>query len=377
MTSRKVLVLAAVAVLVLIAALLLSRPESSHESKQAALYPNLKTELNSVTAVRIFKAGDTRAVELVRDKGEWSVSERESYPADASRVRKLLVAMADARTLEQKTSNADNYSALGVEDLSKAGASGSRVEVAGVATPVDLIIGKSSGVKGTYVRRTGEPASWLVDQTLEASTRPGDWLRTGIIDVRADRVQSATVTTDGARAYTSQKAARADADFKADVAVPKGRELDKYAANGFANALTSLTLSDVHSAKDFEGDKPAAHATIRTFDGLIVDLDGWTRDGKHFVAVKTSYDETLAKRFHVETRSPEKTTDAKAGDTEAAKPAPPAEDVGRQAPAEDIAQQAKDLNAQLTGWVFEIADYKYEAIFKPATSLLKDLPAKK
>jgi hypothetical protein len=35
------------------------------------------------------------------------------------------------------------------------------------------------------------------------------------------------------------------------------------------------------------------------------------------------------------------------------------------------------MNTQLTGWVFEISDYKYEAIFKPATSLLKDLPAKK
>lgn len=368
MTSRKVLVLAAVAVVVLIAALLLSRPESAHESKQAALYPQLKSELNSVTAVRIFKAGDVRAVELMRDNDEWSVSEREGYPADAGKIRKLLLALADAKTLEQKTSNPDNYAALNVEDLSKPDAGGSRVEVAGVATPVDLIIGKSSGVKGTYVRRASEPASWLIDQTLDASAQPSDWLRTSIVDVSADRIQSVTVTTEGARAYSAEKAARADADFKASLAVPKGKEIDKYALNGFASALTSLTLSDVHSARDFENEKPAAHATIRTFDGLVVDLDGWTRDGKHFVAAKTSYDEALAKRFHVDTRAPEK-TDAKVDNTEAANPAPAA--------SEDVAQKAKDLNARLTGWVFEISDYKYEAIFKPAASLLKDLPAKK
>jgi hypothetical protein len=368
MTSRKVLVLAAVAVVVLIAALLLSRPDSSHESKQAALYPALKSELNSVTAVRIFKAGDVRAVELMRDNGEWSVSEREGYPADAARIRKLLLALADAKTLEQKTSNPENYPALSLEDLSKPNAGGSRVEVAGVATPVDLIIGKSSGVKGTYVRRAGEPASWLVDQTLEASTQPSDWLRTSIIDVSADRVHSVTVTTQGAKPYSVEKAARADPDFKASVAVPKGKEIDKYAANGFASALTSLTLSDVHSARDFENEKPAAHARIHTFDGLVVDLDGWTRDGKHFIAARTSYDEALAKRFHVETKAPEK-TDATAKDVAAAKPATPATD--------DVAQKSKDMNTHLTGWVFEISDYKYEAIFKPATSLLKDLPAKK
>jgi hypothetical protein len=372
MTSRKVFILAAVAIAVLTAALLLSRKESSQVSKpSAALYPSLKSELNSVTAIRIFKASDARSVELTRKDADWSVSERAGYPADAGKARRLLLALADAKTVEEKTSNPASYPALSVEDVSSASATGSRIELAGVATPVNLIVGKSAGAKGSYVRRAGEPVSWLIDQSIEASSAPNEWLRTSILDVGADRVQAATVATEGAKPYTAQKAARADADFKPDFVVPKGKELDKFAINGFANALTALTLSDVHPAKDFEADKPAAHTTFRTFDGLVVDLDGWTKDGKHYLSATTGYDEAQAARFHVDTKAPEKAADAKPESPAAAKPAP--------ADIEKPDDKAKAMDAQLKGWVYEVPDYKYEAIFKPAASLTKDTapPAKK
>lgn len=364
MNSRKVIILAVVAVAVLGAALLLSYERSSPQQETAdALYPDLKAQLDAIRTVRIFKAGDEKVVELARKDSQWVVSERSGYPADGAKVRKLLLSLADARPVEEKTSNPQNYPTLGVEDVKDSAATGTRVELEGPAAPVNLIVGKAAGAKGAYVRRAGEPASWLIDQSIDAPGTAGEWLRTSVIDVTADRVQSATVSTDGAKPYTAEKASRADADFKVS-SLPKGKEVDTFAVNGVAGALAGLTLSDVRPASEFQADKPTAHATFRTFDGLVVELDGWNKDDKHYIAAKTAYDAELAKRFHVETKAPEKAVDAKPEENSAAAPV-------AQTKTDDVAEAAKTTNERLQGWVYQIADYKYEAIFKPASALTK------
>lgn len=386
MTLRKLLMLGAAAVVILAAALLLN-PRTSTNHDETALYPDLKDQIDKVTTIHIFKAGDAPAVELTRQETQWSVGERDGYAADTAKVRKLLLALTQAKTLEEKTSNPEQYATLGVEDTKDAKATGVRVELTGVAQPVNLIVGKSgTGVNSRYVRRAGESQSWLINQSLDAPANPQDWLRTAVIDVGADRIQAASVTVGTARSYEAAKKARADADFTVE-GLPKGKELSSAgAANGFASALTALTLSDVRSVKDFADDKPAAQAVFRTFDGLVANATGWVKDGKHYVGFKTSYDEAQAKRFHVES-SPAQSSDG-AGDTKGAdgtaaskdataKPADTqtaaTEEAGKDAAQAQpkVEDTVKTLNASLMGWVYEIPEYKYEAIFKPLDSLLK------
>jgi len=355
MTSRNLSILGLVAIVVLAAGLWLAYPRSSAQ-KSDLLYPGLKQDLDKITAVRIYKAGNEPAVELTRGESHWQVAQRSNYAADMTKVRRLLQSLSDARPIEEKTSNPANYATLGVEDVADAAATGTRVEVIGASTPVDLIVGKSAGMKGSYVRRAGEAASWLTNESIEASATPHDWLQTSLLDIGADRVQSATITIASGKPYTLAKAARADADFKVE-GLPKGKESDTFAANNMATALAGLTLADVRPAQDFAGDKPAAHATFRTFDGLVVDLEGFSKDDKHYVVAKTSYDEALAKQFHVETTTPATSGE---GDVPAAS-----------APKENVQEESGKTNARLQGWAYEIADYKYELIFKPADSLVK------
>src|SRR5687768_12739 len=119
MTSRKLLVLATVAVVAVGAGLWLAgRQTSTPSSESAVLYPELKKELEAVTAVRIIKAGGNTAVELKRSESGWTVSERANYPADDAKLRKLVTSLADAKLLEEKTSKAESYATLGVEDIS-------------------------------------------------------------------------------------------------------------------------------------------------------------------------------------------------------------------------------------------------------------------
>lgn len=356
MTSRRLLLLGVAAIVAIATAMILSHQRTASVTAAGdTLYPALKDELNAVTAVRIYQSGDTRAVELLRKDGQWTVTDRSGYAADGVKVRKLLLALAEAKPVEEKTSNPENYPALGVEDTSAATASGARIELEGVSKPVNLIVGKAAGMKGTYVRRAGEPASWLVNESINASATTHDWLQTSIIDVTADRVQSVNVTVDN-KSYTASKAARADADFRID-AMPKGKEADTFSVNNLASALSSLTLADVLPAQDFGAEKPSAHATVKTFDGLVADLDGYRKNDKHYVTVTAAYDAALAQRFHVETKTPAN-ADAKADEAAAPK-----------ADADTVEQTAKATNDRLKGWVFEIAGYKYDAIFKPIAEL--------
>ena len=130
-----------------------------------------------------------------------------------------------------------------------------------------------------------------------------------------------------------------------------------------------LTLTDVRSAVDFGPSEPAATAMFRTFDGLLVDLSGWVREDKHFIAARTSFDRSLADRFRVANPDPVDGPGKPSQPTEAAAPA--ASDAKPASDALPDEKQVAALNARLSGWVYEIPDYKYEAIFKSPDGLLK------
>ncbi len=369
MTSRRLLILGLAAILVLVAGVWLAGRQSSSgtSADTGALYPGLKEQLNAVNAVHIYKAGDARTVDLVRKDDAWQVSQRDSYPADESKVRKLLIALADAKIIEQKTANPQQYATLGVEDTKDSNATSLRIELAGTQQPVNLIVGKQGvGADSNYVRRAGEPQSWLINAQLDTSATPDAWLRKDIIDVSADRMQSATVTAkQGTKPYTAAKKTRADQNFTVE-GLPKGKSLSApTAANGVATALASLSLSDVRPASAFQSTPPAAHATFKTFDGLVVEIDGWVQDQKHYVALRPSFDPAQAERFKVATAPAEEKKDTKKDekkDEKAAAPTPP--------PAPNVAEQAKKAAAKVAGWVYEIPDYKYEGVFKPVEQLV-------
>jgi hypothetical protein len=144
----------------------------------------------------------------------------------------------------------------------------------------------------------------------------------------------------------SYKAARdkaKDANFNVSP-LPKGRALSSpAAADGLGAALSTLTLDDVRKAAQPAGVAAAppagaalaqpgaaalAHATFRTFDGLEVELAG-RKDGPHALVT-----------------------------------------INARSNAPVTAAEAQTLSARLSGWEFEIPDYKYGLIFTPLEDLL-------
>jgi Domain of unknown function (DUF4340) len=333
------------------------------------LYPALEASLDEVTSIRIRGPGEATAVTLERAESGWRVAERAGYPADASRVRTLLLGLAQARTIEEKTTLPANYPSLGVEDLATPGATGTGVELGGPAEPVSLIVGKSPGARSSYIRRKGEAASWQIGTALTVERDPAKWLATELLDIGADRIQSAEFTTDGKHRWTAAKVSRADQSFKitgksaSDSASNPGSSNDRV-----ATALAGLRLVDVRPAKDAAKDRPAATATYRTFDGLVLAIDGYAEGDKRYVRVKPSVDETAARRFFVAAAA----SAGKDGAADSAPPKPPAAEASgaKSAPTtspESVVAQTREeatkLETRLTGWWFEIPDWSYDAVF--------------
>ena len=343
MKSRSLVTLAILAALVVTAAVVLSLSRHDSGQESPALYPQLAKELEKVSAIRLFGAGNERKVELRRTDGIWRVSERFDYPASTEKVRQLLLDLSEAKTIEEKTSNATNYPSLGVEDVTEEGAMGIRLELAGISG-FDLILGKNGpAMNARYVRKSGEQKSWLVDRALEAPAEPKEWLNSQLLDIAADRIQSARIDIDGKQPYAAVKHKREDANFTI-TNLKKGQALNTdSAANGVGTALASLNLVDVSPIAQMQSKPPQAKATYMTFDGLSLQLTGWIDGSAHWLAARAQF----------------------------VQPAGPASDGKENQPSADSNSEANALDARLATWAFQIPDYKYRAIFEPLEDLLQ------
>jgi Domain of unknown function (DUF4340) len=330
-TGRRVAWLLAAAIVLVVFAIWLSSRRHLERSMMAGdlVLPGLEQNLNSITTVRLLKAGDLHTT-LQKEAGGWSVTER-GWPADLSKMRKLLLDLGALNIVEEKTRLPANYPELGVEDISQPKASGTRVELIAPTRTWAVIVGKSSSGKSGYVRVAGAPQSLLAAPLLSVDADPKGWLDQQLIDLPAQRVRQVEEKPAQGPAFSASREKKDDANFTV-APLPKGRVLTGPAAAAPLTAgLSSLTLDDVHKGSA-PADAQVSHAVFRTFDGLEVEVSG-RKDGARALVAITA-------------RSTAKETEA----------------------------EAQKLNARLNGWEFEIPDYKYTAIFTPLEELLQKPP---
>ena len=288
------------------------------DTRGAALFPTLAPELNTVTEVGILKGGATPVVTLHKTGERWSVAQRADYPADVAKLRRLLRAIADAKIVEEKTSVTANYPVIGVEDPTKAGASGVEVDVLAQDGKHSLIVGKPIG-EGTFARRVGENKSYTVEPAISVEPEPRAWIDTQLLDIASSSIQGVEFKPRTGAGYTLHRIKPKEDGFALDKA-PAGRStLDAKALAPSASTLSGLTIEDVGAAKDLDFSQ-ASQAIFTLEDGAVVTLTGIAAGDKRWIEVQSSKDAALA-------------------------------------------QKAKDR-------AFEIASYRYDAIFRPLDQLL-------
>ncbi len=405
MHKRALTILAVVALAAVLAAVWLTdqRRAAPVAETGGLLAPNLSESVNAVTRVRLDDGAG--GVTLERGESDWRVVERGGYPADLQQLRRKLLALSDARLLEKKTANPENYALLGVSDPGAAEEGSEsdgddeavRLTLDGLPEPLSIILGKRNfrGSPSTYVRRADEAQSWLAGGDLEMAADPKEWLKRDLLDIASPRVRRVTLTHPDGTEFTIEKDTREAPDFEL-LDLPEGRELlSPSAGNSIAGALGNLRIDDVRPAAevDIEGVTPVV-GVFETFDGLRIHTRAWERDDKRHLTLSVQFDESLIPPPALAEKETNGDADAEqpasgeavasqggaaeSGADSADEPEPTPDDgpeaADPAAVAESLSSAAEELAAAVEGWVFEIPSYKYNNLAKELEDLLKPLP---
>jgi hypothetical protein len=228
------------------------------------------------------------------------------------------MALGDAKVIEEKTSDPANYPVIGVEDPAKAGAAGAEINVVAEDGKHAVIVGKPVG-QGTFVRRAGDTKSYMVEPAISVEPEPRAWIDTQLLDIPSSSIQQVELKPASGPGYTLHRIKPKEDDFALDK-VPAGRTaLDAKALAPSATALSSLTAEDVAVAKDIDFSQ-SSQALFDLGDGNLITLTGTKVGDKRWIEV--------------------------------------------QSPKNAV------LSAKAENRAFEIASYRYDAIFRPLDQLL-------
>ena len=325
------LIIAALLVIT-IASYMSMRRNAPHEGHDALLFPGLAGELSTVSAVDVRKGSATPSVSLRKKGDQWIVVQRADYPADISKLRKLLLSMIDAKILEQKTSDPARYAVINVDDPTKPGASGTQVDFTVKDGSHTLIVGKPSG-ENNFVRRGGEATSYLVAPGIYVETEPRLWIDTKLLNIPADDIDRIDYKPASGTPYSVHRvvppapapgAPQRPSEFVLEGAPPGRKPADSPTLSPPPSAVGDLTADDVAAIADIDFSKPAS--TIITMkDGATITVTGTIIGDKHWIQVTAPKDQALT---------------------------------GRTA-----------------GRAFQVAAYRYDGLFRPLEQLLVPKPA--
>jgi hypothetical protein len=254
--------------------------------------PQIAAALGAVSEIDLQKGAPVPAVTLHRAGDQWSVAQRADYPADASKVHKLLLSLADAKIVEEKTSNPANFPVIGVDDPAKPGTAGTQITLATKDGKQSVIVGKPIGA-GNFARRGGEDRTFTVEPGITADVEPKAWIDSRLLDVPLTQIQSVEAKFPSGPGYTVRRLKPGEDGFALDGAPPAGRKvLDAKALAPSPSTLSGLTADDVAAASSIDFSK-SSQAILTLADGNVITITGASADDRHWIEVQSTKDTAL------------------------------------------------------------------------------------
>lgn len=385
MKTRTFIIMGAVTLILVGAALWVSQhkdpvpPQTGHR-----VFPDLMAKINEVVAMRVSAAG--RTFTIVREGESWNVKEKHQYPAHVGKIRETLIGLGELTILEPKTRKPEFYEKLGVQDVDAEGASSTEVTLTDSAgtTLAKLIVGNQrlaqgdSGQNEVYVRKFGDPQTWLAVGNLSVATMADEWLDKDFLEVDPKRVRSLRISHPDATTLRLAKE-KPDADDFTLVNLPTGTEVEsQFAVNTLVSTISSLSFDDVKPKSEITFDAQSVVTTVlETFDGLEVTVTLLPKDEKHYVTVSAAFKNGLIWKPESEEganteKQAEETQEAeKAESEETAAPEPEKPEIK---PEAEVKAEIEALNKRVGEWVYVIPKFRAETILKKPEALIKTSP---
>lgn len=276
-------------IVIVIVLLLLALMSSSMQDEELAdshggnsFFVGLSERLNDIVKVEVQYLGQTATVYQQND--QWLLKEKADYSANFSVVKALILSMVDLKIVEPKTSKAENYQQLGVQDISSDG-SNKLISFFGADDKpvVRLIIGNVKGSK-LFVRRVGEAQAWQVEGRVDTPASLSGWLDKEIINIAQERVKSIDILHGGKEGLSLSRTSPSEEFVLANTVQGSKADVKSVATN-----LSSLKLTDVYSSEELNLTKTSTvKSRYEMFNGLLVELSVMRKEDVSYLTLSAS-----------------------------------------------------------------------------------------
>lgn len=277
MRSRKgFYVLVAVTVVMVAAAVVSRQPVDEPAASYGLHAPDLAAQADEVRTIEIRTAGET--LRLVRAGDGWTARSETGYPADAARIRQLVLGLGNLQRLDKKTSDPERLHRLELAGVDQPGSEAVRVTLLaqGGDALADVLVGKTQdfqqdGRSRYFVRDTGDPQAWLVEGSLPPVLEETvNWLQQALMPGVAEAgLRRVSVTHADGATVEIMRDAPGDDNFRL-MGLSDGEESgSQNAINALARTLRGLSLKAVRDAAT-ELNDPVAVVEALTFNGVRI-----------------------------------------------------------------------------------------------------------
>lgn len=252
--------------------------------------PDLAARLGDLAWMRL--AQGSNKTDFTAIGGRWVLVAKGNYPANAGKVRRLLLGLADLTLVEAKTRRPELLWRLDLDDPSNGRSTLVRLQGRTGGTVAELIVGKTrrdrlgSGNDGVYVRKPGDEQAWLARGSLDLGADLQGWLDRRIIDLPPARIATITLTGSDGKELKLRREASGGRFAVADP--PDGAQLKADAALAEpAAVLSGLELDDVLTTAELPvPESGVSTALFTTFDGLAVTIWLFPHDGADWITLE-------------------------------------------------------------------------------------------
>lgn len=362
MRQKQLLMIVGVAVVLVGAALLLSRwrtgalegPRGQAGGKVLPDFP-----VNDISKMVI--SGTTNKATVERKDGKWSVAERRGYPADFERLSEVLRNIWELKSVQKVMAGPSQMGRLELEPPGVGEGKGTLLEFwkEGAKEPIKLIIGKRpANGSGRFVKRADKEDVWLVSEAFyRVASAPLEWIKRDLPEVGAAK----TLTVkgpDGKVIWALER--QKDTDDLKLVKPAAGEEFDD-ATHGYTakNPMSYATFSDVVPADT----KPAETGLGKPQIVEIVTFDGFTYVLK--IGAKDSENRYFA-QISVSAKIPEKR-----------EPGKDEKDEDKKRLDDEFKKKQEDLKKKLESakamerWIYKLDESRVSFFMKTRAEILK------
>lgn len=317
-------------------------------------------------AARVKLADQGKSVELARQAdGSWTVVSYHDFPADFTKLTRLIGDLTGAKVTRLVTARADRLARLEFKDTTLA-----LLDAAGKEL-WQVTLGKNADGGGRYLRYGAEEKGYLANLSLWLDSEPRNWADTTLLALKADDIARVEVGfTDATLApVVVSRAKKEEAWAPAPpTAAPEGKRLKTASITSLLSNFAGLRFTDTTAPDDAQAVSARPHS--RT-------LKLTTFDQKTYTVTLARKPEEKKPKPAAPPAGPEASAGGEAAGGETKPPEPEFETI----PAGPVfvgitsSDEAARLNALMQKRAFQIGEWVYTALPAAPADLWEDAPA--